>query len=437
MFPHKIYCSQKIDQLIEFIFLFLFFISGFYIVPFFQIDLNLTLIKHYIFVLFILLMLLKLNLKKAIKENPSKILGFLFFLYLVNWLFRHVYNYNYLQLSLQIIFIFVFYNYSMQQGEKTLFSLLSIFNRLRIFIFFLIFVFFIFNNRFAHLMLSGFGNGRVLFSVWLGQFVILTYMEKYIKKNRNKKLENLNWFKNIITVIPIIILQTFLASRTGIIFSLFVILYFTYFSDGFIRALRAFLLFLFVIFASQAFLFPLQNYGFRSQSIERNITLNASIIEQYRDNSNKENKPFSNSIVIYADIALSGRLSVIKNSFNTLELKDYFLGKGLGNFKGNSDFSYKYEDNYDVHNIFLRTFGEFGLFGLVSLMLLLCYVPIIQILKIKKLNKIPCELPCDAIFILFIYTLIACTQPVLMVYSISPCLLYWVLYTQLMRFKVS
>jgi hypothetical protein len=302
------------------------------------------LFKRFIFILFILLNLI-FNIKSFIKFsifNTLLILNILFLTFLIFINSKFSVNLYYI-----ISFIFIisvhsyFKNISNLNKFKFLNTLHVYFNAFFIFFTFLLFLFFILGiNEVRFLFTSGFGNDYANFSVWLSS---LSLIISYIYFELNKI--NFKYFYFQI----ILLLLTFLSGgRTGfllILLSIFTLLYF----KGNIKKI----LFLFTIITTIIFLIT-------------TFLPDIILLNRFYTTSNTE---------LSADEYSSGRLSILLGGFNAFlnfNILQFFFGLGTDNFY----FNYGGED-YQIHNIFLKSLVETGIVGFIFLLTLYLF-PIIK-----------------------------------------------------------
>jgi hypothetical protein len=269
----------------------------------------------------------------------------------------------------------------------------------------------------------GFGGGKILFSIWLSQFLILIYLRNFFKKVKShEKKKSAQTINDFFPITLILILQTLVTSRSGILVSLLIIFYFSFLKGGFPSLFKFGLISFITIKFTDYFLMPLQpelisgNPSFSTPSLSR---FNINDLSHY------------SSYFISIDKLSSGRLSLITNGIGSLNLSDFFVGKGYGNFKVDTSNPMTFGAQMDVHNIFVRALGEFGLVGLILLILLL-----LQPFFGVSISRGPSARYLNAYFFaLLVYILVSMTQPAFLFYMISPCLLFWVLYAEVIKLK--
>ena len=397
----------------------LFFFSGVSFYPF-------SLFKYMFFLITLILMLFVTDIKKIFHEAPSIILGSLLFLIFANWACRFEHHFEYTQLSAQVVFLIILYNFFLQQNEKNslLSPILNAFSNLAIFcIGFFVLIFNFISYKFSENLHMGFGGGKILFSIWLSQFLILIYLRNFFKKVKShEKKKSAPTINDFFPITLILILQTLVTSRSGILVSLLIIFYFSFLKGGFPSLFKFGLISFITIKFTDYFLMPLQpelisgNPSFSTPSLSR---FNINDLSHY------------SSYFISIDKLSSGRLSLITNGIGSLNLSDFFVGKGYGNFKVDTSNPMTFGAQMDVHNIFVRALGEFGLVGLILLILLL-----LQPFFGVSISRGPSARYLNAYFFaLLVYILVSMTQPAFLFYMISPCLLFWVLYAEVIKLK--
>ena len=395
----------------------LFFFSGVSFYPF-------SLFKYMFFLTTLILMLFLTDIKNFFYEAPSIILGLLLFLIFANWAYRFEHHFEYTQLSTQVVFLIILYNFSIQQKEKNslLAPILDTFSNLLIFcIAFFVLICNFLSYKFSENLHMGFGGGKILFSIWLSQFLILIYLRNFFKKVKScEKKKDAPPINDFFPIALILMLQTLVNSNTGILVSLLIIFYFSFLKGGFLNLLKFGLISFIIIKFTNYFLMPLQpelilgNPTFSTPSLNRFDTID-----------------FSSSYFMTIDKLFSGRLSLITNGISSLNLSDIFIGKGFGNFKVDTSDPLTFGAQLDVHNIFVRILGEFGLVGLI-LLILLFLQPFFEVSKNRNSSARPLKI---YFFVLLVYILVSITQPAFIFYMISPCLLFWILYPEVIKLK--
>ena len=369
-------------------------------------------------------MLFLTDIKNFFYEAPSIILGLLLFLIFANWAYRFEHHFEYTQLSTQVVFLIILYNFSIQQKEKNslLAPILDTFSNLLIFcIAFFVLICNFLSYKFSENLHMGFGGGKILFSIWLSQFLILIYLRNFFKKVKScEKKKDAPPINDFFPIALILMLQTLVNSNTGILVSLLIIFYFSFLKGGFLNLLKFGLISFIIIKFTNYFLMPLQpelilgNPTFSTPSLNRFDTID-----------------FSSSYFMTIDKLFSGRLSLITNGISSLNLSDIFIGKGFGNFKVDTSDPLTFGAQLDVHNIFVRILGEFGLVGLI-LLILLFLQPFFEVSKNRNSSARPLKI---YFFVLLVYILVSITQPAFIFYMISPCLLFWILYPEVIKLK--
>lgn len=400
--------------------------SGIYVIPLLSNSREwIVEFKHAYFIFVLILILIKVNLKDCLKNIVSIILLLLIFLYAVNFIVRREYFHDYFQQIFQILFIFALFNYTVQQKSQNFYlSIINFFKPKYIFLISLLSIFLCLLSTIAsHFFLTGAGNGKNLFSLWLSQYICLIFL------NKSSNLEDfcsrffikIEGLKNIIYSIPLILIQTYIGSKTGLIFSFLLIFYFLINTFSFRSAfLKTFL----IIFISMTF-----NFFLRHNNEDVGFTLS-----HYNKVSNYYSDiKYPTISEARLDTTLSGRYELCVSAVKKIFTKDIFLfGTGTGNFKFDSFVPELFGRSLDVHNVYLRTFGEYGIFGFLLIMVLLFY-PIIVFLFSNLKNFFY----RDAFFIMLFSIISAMLQPAYLIYSISPCLLFWIIYSEFFRRKIN
>jgi hypothetical protein len=254
-------------------------------------------------------------------------------------------------------------------------------------------------TQFSENLLNGFGNSRVNFSIWLVQIVALLLISIYNKKWGGFKL----LFFALLLTTPVFILQSLTGGRTGLLGSLLIILSFAYAKTRIRGVIISFAwLFLVTQFISSnyAVLAPQENLD-----VLRNVVTDGSFFERI-------------------DAISSYRLSIMTTAFSEMDLKDYFLGVGLGQFVGWAP-TYPELGIVEVHNVLLKTLGEFGIAGFATLTALV-------MLSIFR-RPLQTEAYRGAILIQFVYLVMAMLHPDLMFTAINVSFVYLALYATTIR----
>ena len=371
-------------------------------------------------------MLFLTDIKKIFYEPPSIFLGLLLLIIFANWACRFEYHFEYTQLSAQVVFLIFLYNFLLQQNEKNplLDAILNTFSNLAIFcIFFFALICNFLSYKFSENLHMGFGGGKILFSIWLSQFLILIYLRDFFKRVTSfEKKKDAPRINDFVPIALILMLQTLVNSNTGILVSLLIIFYFSFLKGGFLNLFKFGLISFIIIKFTIYFLMPLQ-----PELILGNPTFSTTSLSRF----NIYDSSYYLSYFSWIDILSSGRLSLIINGIDSLRLGDFFIGKGFGNFKVDTSNLLRFGAQMDVHNILIRVLGEFGLLGLILLILLL-----LQPFFGVSINRNPSARPLNAYFFaLLVYILVGMTQPAFIFYMISPCLLFWVLYPEVIKLR--
>jgi len=197
---------------------------------------------------------------------------------------------------------------------------------------------------------SGFGNSRGGFGIWLFQLTCISFFTlRAVEKNKFE-------YVLFLVFLPIFILQCVVASRVGMIASLLMACYFFWVNYDWRKSAYCLL--------ASALASILISKGLHL------IDLNDRAIDPLR---------YSEAI-LYVDDGLSGverwievfdryisyRLTIARSAFSNISFNDLLFGVGLGNFKGGIP-RYPHLGLYDVHNVYLKMFGEYGVFAFFTL----------------------------------------------------------------------
>jgi hypothetical protein len=128
-------------------------------------------------------------------------------------------------------------------------------------------------------------------------------------------------------------------------------------------------------------------------------------------------------LLAWLDRLSSYRISILITAFSGLDTRGFLLGIGLGNFVGYAP-TYPELGIVEVHNVFLKIFGEYGVFGFL-IFTLTTLIPIARrnIVGIKGI----------ALYLQLIYFLVAMVHPDLMMTAINVSFVYFSCYAFLMQ----
>lgn len=174
--------SALMTKLISILLIITFVCAGFYNLPLFTYSQNIY-IKIFLYSPIIILAMFVINFRETFKQKFSIFLFIIVLIFLLNYLFRNEYLFEYAKRIYTLIFIYILINFLIQ--KKNIYHyFVNFFHPLAIFIFFfLVFLFFYFNQSFAILLLRGFGNGPIGFSLWMLQFIFLVFLRKHLGEN--------------------------------------------------------------------------------------------------------------------------------------------------------------------------------------------------------------------------------------------------------------
>ena len=221
-----------VDAVAPMFFLVILLASGIYIVPYLDIPAvpylgtaGLAFGKQVLFVCLMLMLGSTLRWREAIGTKFSLLCCIWVLIHMVHWLLRREYGEIYFHRMVQVAFIWVFVNYIQQlrEGDRKPFLGLQVCFHPPLFgMFCILVVMFSFNVEIARLIDVGFGGNRFGFSIWLSQFVFLTF---FVYLNLNSKSQSIH--KAIVWATSILILQIFTGGRTGLLASFAIFIYFS------------------------------------------------------------------------------------------------------------------------------------------------------------------------------------------------------------------
>jgi hypothetical protein len=307
-------------------FLVMLLISGIYQLPYLDVP-NLGFSKRILFVCFMIMLGSTLRWREAIGSRFTWLCGIWVLVNMGHWLLRWEYADIYFQRMVQIAFIWVFVNYILQQREedrKPFLGLQVLFYPPFFALFCMLVVMFSFNAEISRMIAHGFGGNRFGFSIWLSQFVFLTFFVYLNSKSQSIR-------KAILWVTPILILQIFTGGRTGILASFAIFLYFAYQQGGFRAIILCVPYLVTVIIFGTALSNWIGIYGgvgggesIVRESIVRITTAIPSANHLFNGNESLQ----------WLDRLSSYRLSIMTNAFSTIDTLSLLFGAGVENFKG-------------------------------------------------------------------------------------------------------
>lgn len=249
-----------------------------------------------------------------------------------------------------------------------------------------------FNTEVAAQLSVGFGNNRVNFSIWLSQLVFILFLSGSLR-SQDQKIKNEYFMYSL----PILAIQMFLGSRTGLLASISMYLFALMFLQK--HRFEAVLFLLGVLLTSWCFS-PLR--------IDPSMDVTRALNLDVRDTH------------AWIDRFSSYRVGIAESAVSSLTPVDLLLGKGMGNFQG-----YAIGQNWDVHNIYLKALGELGVAGVFALLWIIVWP-----LKQMCINSTPKRL---ALFFYLLDVGIGLVHPEFLVTAISTCLVFWMIYAYLIE----
>jgi hypothetical protein len=392
---------KNLTSLFPFFFGLIFFISGFYQLPFFYLDLDIViLVKRSLLVALMAVMLFLIDWRRTRLDLISIYCILWSVLHVIFLLFKLEYFNEYVLRISQITFIWLLVQFLRQNSRILRFAgFEKWFSVIGVSCIALAIVLGSWNLEVAREVAKGFGNNRVNFSIWLSQIVFLIFLLTTLTMTSISVPSA--FVKAVLFCTPIIILQAFSGSRTGLGASILIALYFAKKAGGLRLSILA-LIYLSVLIYISNILSPLNGIGHETYVL-RNTELNY-------DFSNDPN---------YMPIALldrfsSMRLSIMASAFHNVSLSSLILGNGLNNFQGMAFGQY-----FHVHNIYIRALGEFGLMGFFTS---LSIITLPFWISNSSANKGAAKALCA------IFAFIGFLHPEILISAINTCLIYWVAY---------
>jgi hypothetical protein len=248
----------------------------------------------------------------------------------------------------------------------------------------------------------GFGNSRGAFCIWLMQLVALYLFSNLVNKDARPNI----LFYALVLITPVFILQNMTAGRTGMIGSVLLICVFTYQWGG-LRAMLVSVLWLYIVALGVAHFNPLITSS-NNMDVFRNSRMpNFHSLQEFHE---------------WLDRFSSYRLSIIETAFSGLDFRGYLVGVGIGNFLGFAP-SYPNLGSLEVHNVFLKIFGEYGISGFISATALSLLPAFSKSTRVEGMHFLN---------VLFVYLVVSMLHPDLMLTAINLSFVYLSAYAQAM-----
>ncbi len=240
----------------------------------------------------------------------------------------------------------------------------------------------------------------------------------------------LSWIKSqseFFAIIPIIVLTTILGTRTSLIIILIGIPYFTFISSGLFTSIKIFVITLCIILLST---FIKLDFDKKSLPYEVNSSSSKVTRDFFTGHNGMPYKKGESRL----DVLLSGRLSLLKSIYmqflNSDEKCNFiFFGLGLNNLYGDTDYPKLFGVHLKPHNFIVGVLGEVGIIAFF-LHLLILLIPFYNFrLSKSRLKKVT----YTQLFILEACILISFFYPDYIFNGISTCLIFWVVYAELIK----
>jgi len=412
----------RLESLIGLLLIILITVSGVYAIPYSSIPAEkIIFAKRVLYVIVMVLILLWVVVTHHVKAGKrfSIFCAIYGALLTVNMLIRNEKYPDYIYMLASIAFVWSLVKYFSDSRALQKYGSNYLRNSLAVVaVFCLVVVVFCFfkNEEALSLAVNGFNGNRVNFSIWISQFVFLSFF--LLRKD--------DLLYPMVIVSILIAAQILSGGRIGLIASLCIATYFIVKrgrNAGMKLGLMVYLSALVWIFGSysptaamtltnvgigQAEVSKLQDY--KQVSIFRSLSVFSM--------PTSESQSLAANTHSYIDRLTSHRLSILGKGVESLDARAALYGKGLGNFKVNLP-----ERSWSVHNVFLKIFGELGIPVLLMLILMLA-IPIFRAHRSSWQDK-------AARFMIFVGIGIAMMQPQYLVTGLSECLVFWVCYAWL------
>jgi hypothetical protein len=417
-------------------------ISGIYIVPYLDVPAvpylggvaGLAFGKQILFVCLIVMMGSTLSWREAIGSMFTLLCCIWVLIHMSHWLLRQEYSNIYFQRMVQIAFIWVFVNYILQQREddrKQFLSLQVLYYPPLFGTICILLVMFSFNPEIARLIDGGFGGNRFGFSIWLSQFIFLTF---FVYLNLNSKSISIR--KAIVWATPILILQVFSGGRTGLLASFAIFLYFAYQQGGF----RVILLCVLYLTAVCIFSSILSNWigTYSSVGVGSNGGISLHILriaesipsEHFPAAISSEHNLINwNQLLQLLDRISSYRLSIMTDAFSRTDIWSLIFGTGVGNFQG----SLPTGTMNHVHNIYVRALGELGVIGFATLIAMVALPFRKKFVNLVKFKSVSQNKNNSMLVYCGIVILVGMLHSEYLTTALSTCMLFWLCYAEIIR----
>lgn len=395
--------SERAYAAIPFGFAVLLYLSGVYEIPFVTVDVALVAkTKQVLFVGFMVLIGYFLRWRVAIMSWFTLFCGIWALLHIGHWALRAENGDVYFHRLIQIAFIWVFVNFVVQQkeGNEPFLGLRAYFSPAIFSAACLLLALFVFRPELAGAITGGLGGNRFGFSIWLSQFVFLTFLVSMGKPGQSS-LSVFAW------ATPIVVLQVFTGGRAGLLASLAIWLYFAHRLGG-VRMLTMNVAYLAMLITLSAAALTL-SYINTDETIFRVTKIVPDVVYMFA----------GSDTLSWLDRLSSYRIGILASAITTLDADSILLGKGVGNFQGHVPWG-----TAEVHNIFLRALGELGVIGLGTMgaLLALPYHKQAQNAGIAATR-----------FFCGIFILVGMLHSEFLTTAISTCMVFWLGYAELLR----
>jgi O-antigen ligase len=420
-------------------------ISGIYRVPYLDFarfdymdTAGLAFIKRVLFVCLMAMLGSTLRWREAIGTKFTLLCGIWVLIHLGLWLLHREHDSLYFQRLVQIAFVWVFVNYVLQRREvdrKPFFGLLDLFYPPYFAIVCLLVILCSFNLEFGREITLGFGGNSFGFSIWLSQFVFLTF---FVSMNLNNKSQSIR--NAIVCVTPILMLQIFTGGRAGLFASLLIFIYFSYQHSGFRVFVWCAPYLAAVLYFSRSFSDWIgQTAGINTAGYEtaENIALGGSIgVSIFRVPPINNNPSFHGyEFLNWLDALLSYRLTIMDSALSRIDFSSLY-GLGVNNFMGSLPSG---EMNH-VHNIYIRALGELGVVGFVTLIAIMIlpfrkqWVSFFkQLVSLGKSKSVSQKNTNAMLFYISVVILVGMLHSEFITTALSTCLLFWLCYAETLR----
>ena len=423
------------------------FMTGFYYIPDINIsdsiiisgisnDGNLTLIKRFFYSLLCIIFLLNINWKKLKFDFFFMAVSFWCLSHIITYLFNPTDMMLYLERGFQIGFIFLFVTYIRQKDDIFFAEAIACFpyqttSILFIFIFLLSYI----DPLWCEAIFNGFAGQRVNFSIWITQILFCMLLVSSFKNNNKNNFTEKYFFKLLLFICPVFLVQLITSGRTGILGSILLMLFFTWYYYREFKFIIYIISFISILITTIFFFSPFKtvqnkaNLAQVSNGITGEIT-DANMLRNLLQGDSTFIETFVEIVTFkkkldYFDKLSSDRLKLMYYGVIKAKKINPFVGLGIGQFTLSHEDGYNVGYGKRVHNTFLNHYGEVGVLSLIALILL--YISFL--INYRHFNNLDKFMAISFI----IFTIFPILQPVFLFSQVSTSLIIWACFGRFLR----